>query len=320
MTFPTTARDSEIPVSFEQVTKSYGAVPALSALDLRIAPGELVALLGPNGAGKTTAVRMLLGLATVSAGRVLVFGKDPREPVNRVRTGAMLQVGKVPETLKVREHIDLFSAYYPAPLPLSRVVAMAGLEGLAERPFGELSGGQKQRVLFALALCGDPDLLVLDEPTVGLDVGARRALWEQIRLFIGRGKSVLLTTHHLEEADALAERIVVIDHGIIVAQGSPTEIKARCSGRKIRCSTRLSRETLLTLPGVTSVSAATAVSTSGSGSRSSVEILSGSAESTIAALLSRDPETRDLEVTGAGLEEAFLALTDPSENRTREVA
>ena len=303
----------ESPVRFEGVTKRYGAVRALAGLDLVIPKGELVALLGPNGAGKTTAVRLLLGLAKVSTGRVLVFGKDPREPINRVRTGAMLQVGKVPETLKVREHIELFSAYYPSPLSLSEVVAMAGLSGIEERPFGELSGGQKQRVLFALALCGDPDLLVLDEPTVGLDVVARRGLWEQIRACIARGKSVLLTTHHLEEADALADRIVVIDRGSIVAEGTPSDIKARSAGRKIRCTTRLMREALLALPGVTAVKL-------GTREKEPVEILTGSAEATLQALLAIDPNLQELEVTGAGLEEAFLALTEASQSQQKEVA
>ena len=207
------------------VTKTYGPVVALDDLTLDIRPGELLALLGANGAGKTTAVRLILGLSKPTRGTVRVFGRDPRDAANRVRTGAMLQVAKVPETLKVREHIDLFSAYYPNPLPREEVIAAAGLTGLEDRKFGDLSGGQRQRVLFALAICGNPDLLILDEPSVGLDVEARRALWRQIRLFIARGRSVLLTTHYLDEADALANRIVVIDRGAIVAEGTPAEIK-----------------------------------------------------------------------------------------------
>ena len=157
-----------------QVSKSYGPVQALREVEFTIRAGEVVALLGPNGAGKSTLVRLLLGLASPTTGRVSVFGGDPKHPGTRERVGAMLQVGGVPSTMKVREHIDLFSSYYPKPLPMAEVVEMAGLQGIEGRQFGELSGGQKQRVLFALAICGDPDLLFLDEPTVGLDVEARR--------------------------------------------------------------------------------------------------------------------------------------------------
>jgi len=209
------------------VTKRYGAVEALRGVDLAIAPGELVALLGPNGAGKTTAVRILLGLSAPTSGEARVFGCHPASHQARVRRGALLQVGKVPETLKVREHIELFSSYYEKPLPLAETISAAGLAGLENRLFGALSGGQRQRVLFALAICGNPDLLFLDEPTVGLDVESRRALWRRIRGFVARGGSILLTTHHLEEADALAHRIAVINQGRIVAEGTPADIKAQ---------------------------------------------------------------------------------------------
>ena len=172
------------------VTKRFGAIVALRDVDLHIRPGELLALLGPNGAGKTTAVKLLLGLLKPNSGAVEIIARE--------RIGAMLQVAKVPETLRVREHIDLFSSYYPAPLPMNQVLAAAGLAGLENRLFGELSGGQRQRVLFALAICGKPDLLFLDEPTAGLDAEARRVLCEHIRAFVAGGGSVLLTTHYLE--------------------------------------------------------------------------------------------------------------------------
>jgi len=159
------------PAQFTRVTKNYGMVEALRGLDLTIRPGELVALLGANGAGKTTAVRTLLGLSRPTTGEVRVFGGDPRDARSRTRTGALLQIARVPETLRVREHIHLFSSYYPNPRPIEEVIAAAGLEGLEKRKFGQLSGGQQKRVLFALALCGNPDLLVLDEPTTGLDEG-----------------------------------------------------------------------------------------------------------------------------------------------------
>jgi len=216
-----------MPVAeLKAVTKRYGSVDALRGIDLTIQPGELLALLGPNGAGKTTAVRILLGLTQPDSGHATIFNRDPGAQAAKLRRGALLQVAKVPETLKVREHIELFSSYYPNPLPLADTLASAGLAGIENRLFGDLSGGQKQRVLFALALCGNPDLLFLDEPTVGLDVETRRALWTRIRAFVARGGSVLLTTHYLEEAEALANRIAVIKQGRIVALGSPAEIKA----------------------------------------------------------------------------------------------
>jgi ABC-2 type transport system ATP-binding protein len=219
-----------MPVAeLQSAIKSYGPIRALRGVDLNIERGEVLALLGPNGAGKTTAVRILLGLARPDSGSATIFGCDPTTQKAKLRRGAMLQVARVPETLRVREHIELFSAYYPSPLPFAETIAIAGLAGLEKRLFGELSGGQKQRVLFALAVCGNPDLLFLDEPTAGLDVEARRALWTRIRAFVARGGSVLLTTQYLEEADALAHRIAVIDKGRIIAEGTPAEIKARTS-------------------------------------------------------------------------------------------
>ena len=216
-----------LTIELSHVRKTYADFVAVDDLSFAIPQGTVFGLLGPNGAGKTTAVRLLLGLTAPTEGAVSVFGGDPRNPENRIQTGAMLQVGRVPETLKVREHIDMFSSYYPNPLPLEEVLEAAGLKGLESKPFGELSGGQRQRALFALAICGNPDLLFLDEPTVGLDVEARRLLWDEIRKLVARGKTVLLTTHYLQEADALANRIVVINRGEIVAQGSPADIRAQ---------------------------------------------------------------------------------------------
>ena len=221
------ASSRTVVASLESVSMNYGEVRALRNVNFAVRAGEVVALLGPNGAGKTTAVKLLLGLLQPNSGKTRVFGGDPTHPQNRMRTGAMLQVGRVPETLRVREHIDLFSCYYPQPMPFEEVLAAAGLEKLRDRKFGDLSGGQRQRTLFALAICGNPDLLFLDEPTVGLDVEARRALWEEIRRLVDRGKTVLLTTHYLEEADALADRIAVINQGEIIAEGTPAEIKAQ---------------------------------------------------------------------------------------------
>lgn len=285
--------------------KRYGGVTALDGIDFQVRPGEVVALLGPNGAGKTTAVQLLLGLLRPDSGESTLFGLDPRDPAARVRTGAMLQISNVPETLKVREHVDLISSYYPRPLPRSRTLELAGLGGLEERLFGKLSGGQRQRLLFALALCGDPDLLFLDEPTVGLDVEARRGLWSVIEGKAREGRSVLLTTHYLEEADALADRIVLIRRGRIVAEGTPAEIKARAAGRKIRCRTSLPLADVAALPGVRSARRDGEVT----------ELFAAEAERVLRDLLARDRSLSGLEVRGADLEEAFLTLTqdDPKE-------
>jgi ABC-2 type transport system ATP-binding protein len=294
------------PAELCATTKRYGSTTALDRVDLTLEPGRLTALLGPNGAGKTTAVKLLLGLVRPSSGKARLFGADPRSRPARRRTGALLQIGKVPETLKVREHLELFSSYYPAPLPAAEVCRIAGLEGIEERLYGRLSGGQQRRVLFALALCGDPELLFLDEPTAGLDVEARRGLWAQIRLLLDRGRSVLLTTHHLEEADALADRVVVLSGGRILADGSPAEIKRRFAGQRVRCTTRLELAELAALPGVRLARR----------DRDGAELYTDAAEPLVRELLARDPGLRNLEVGGAGLEEAFLALTSNGSNRT----
>ncbi|MGC1296609.1 MAG: ABC transporter ATP-binding protein [Alloacidobacterium sp.] len=281
------------------VTKRYGTNVALKQFSFEIHPGEVVALLGPNGAGKTTAVRLLLGLISPNSGSVRVLGRDPRDSSARTRIGAMLQITRVPENLRVREHIDLFRSYYPNPLSAAEVNRIAGLEGIEDKFFGKLSGGQKQRVLFGLALCGDPDLVFLDEPTAGMDIEARRNLWEQIRILSARGKSVLLTTHYLEEADALANRVIVLNKGTIVAQGSPAQIKSRVSGRTIRCVTQLNIDFVRSLPTVTNVSE----------DREALLINATHPESVARMMLQRDLTLRDLEISAAALEDAFIALT-----------
>src|SRR5215467_606790 len=309
-TLPRTAgplRPDLVVASLENVNKNYCDVRAFRAVNFRVNGGKVVAMLCPNGARKTTAVKLLLGLLQANAGKVRVFGADPTNPENRMRTGAMLQVGRVPETLRVREHIDLFSTYYQKPMAAAEVLATAGLEKLSDRKFGDLSGGQRQRVLFALAICGDPDLLFLDEPTVGLDVEARRMLWEQIRRFVSRGKTVLLTTHYLQEADALADRIAVINKGEIIAEGTPSQIKAQTAGKKIRCITRVPLAELRRIAGVTEVRE----------DREAVEIHVAEAEPVLRELLARDASLSALEVTSAGLEEAFLALTQEAAKNTK---
>jgi ABC-2 type transport system ATP-binding protein len=298
------SQSGAVIASLHRASKNFGDVHALRQVDFAVRAGELVALLGPNGAGKTTAVKLFLGLAKPTAGTVSVFGGNPIDAEVRTRIGAMLQVAKVPETLRVREHIDLFSSYYPNPLPLAETLAVAGLQEIKNREFGELSGGQRQRVLFALALCGDPDIFFLDEPTVGLDVESRRQLWEEIRKLIARGKTVLLTTHYLEEADALADRVVVINRGEIIAEGTPAQIKASTGGRRIRCVSSVDIETVRALPGVIEVRR----------DRDGLEIHAAEAEPILRELLMRDPRLSGLDVSSAGLEEAFLTLTQDHGN------
>jgi ABC-2 type transport system ATP-binding protein len=284
------------------VTKRYGTIEALKPLTLRIAAGRVTALLGPNGAGKTTAVKLLLGLTRPTTGTVRLFGVEPSARAARQRTGVMLQVAKVPDTLRVREHLDLFRSYYPRPMAMDDVLSAAGLEAIANRKYGELSGGQKQRVQFALAICGRPELLFLDEPTVGLDVESRRAFWQQVRRLAADGCAVLLTTHYLEEADALADRVVVLNRGEVVIDATPAGMKAVAAARRIRCITAVPGERIATMPGVHSVRQDGA----------SVEILTNEAERVSRELLLSDPLLTGLEITGAGLEEAFLAITAPA--------
>jgi ABC-2 type transport system ATP-binding protein len=229
-----------------------------------------------------------------------VFGRDPRIVSARRRIGAMLQVAKVPETLKVKEHIDLFRSYYANPLSLRTTLEAAGLEGMENRLFGALSGGQKQRVLFALAICGNPDLLFLDEPTVGLDIATRHLIWQQIRNLVRQGRTVVLTTHYLEEVDALASRVVVLNHGAIVAEGTSANMKARTAQRKIRCVTRLRPSEVESIAQVNGVFA----------HDDRLEIRTMQVEPVLRELFLRDPAITGLEVSNSTLEEAFLKIVE----------
>jgi ABC-2 type transport system ATP-binding protein len=281
------------------VSKKYGSTTALDGLNLSLHAGEVVALLGPNGAGKSTAVRLMLGLAGPTSGTVRIFGGDPRNADARTRVGAMLQVANVIDTLCVREHVDQFRSYYPRPLAVKEIVRIAQLEGIESKRFGQLSGGQKQRLLFALALCGDPDLIFLDEPTVGMDIEARRGLWQQIRSLKERGKTVLLTTHYLEEADALADRVIVINKGHVVSEGTPAEIKKSSGGKRIKCATCLTDGFLRALEGVTEVQR----------SGDLVTVTATNTEAVVRAMLLADTELHGLEIASPALEDAFLELT-----------
>ena len=282
-----------------EATKRYGDTEALKGVTLTIELGEVVAMLGPNGAGKTTSISLLLGLRKPTSGEALLFGLKPDDLNARSRVGVMLQESGIPTVLKVRELVDLFRSYYPKPMARDRAIAMAGLEEKANAQVKELSGGQKQRLYFALAVCGDPDVLFLDEPTVGMDVEGRRSFIERIAEFIQMGRTVVLTTHYLEEADQLAKRVVVIDRGLVIADASPQEIKSKVAGKRIRFkSSALTEKDLEGLPLTTSTIA-----------DHSVQLLTNQPEAVLRELFRRGVEISELEVAGADLEDAFISLT-----------
>ncbi|TYT27039.1 ABC transporter ATP-binding protein [Luteimonas viscosa] len=286
----------------EGVRKRYGDTPALDGIDLSLHAGQVTALLGANGAGKSTAVGLLLGLLSADAGDVSVFGQAPGSAAVRRQCGAMLQSAGIPERLRVRELLELVRAGYPRPRSIVDCVALAGLDGLLERRYGRLSGGQQRRVQFALAICGRPRLLFLDEPTTGLDIEARQGLWSAVRELVADGSAVLLTTHYLEEAEALSDRVAVLDAGRMLAQGSVGEIRARVSLRRIRCVSSLPAGAVAQWPGVReAVREGDALS-----------IAAEPAEPVVRRLLEADPALRDLEIRRAGLADAFLALTRPA--------
>jgi ABC-2 type transport system ATP-binding protein len=287
-------------IVLSKLSKSYGPVRAVRAIDLVIAPGETVALLGPNGAGKTTTIDMVLGLLRPNSGSISLFGMSPAQAVAAGAVGGMLQTGSPIAYLKVRELISLMASYYPHPLGVDEVLRVTGADEISGRWTTKLSGGQAQRLRFAAALVGDPDLLLLDEPTAGLDVEGRREFWHAMRQVAGQGKTVVFATHYLEEADAFADRIVLISRGRIVADGPATEIKSRAAARTIRATlpgTDLTR--LGSLPGVLAADR-----------HGDTIILSCSdADEALRALVGTFPEARDVEVGGGTLEEAFLELT-----------
>jgi ABC-2 type transport system ATP-binding protein len=287
-------------IVLSRLSKSYGAVRAVRSLDLAIAPGETVALLGPNGAGKTTTIDMMLGLTRPDHGSITVFGLPPARAVQAGWIGGMLQAGTPLDHLRVRELIALTASYYPSPLPVDDVLRLTGADAFAGQWTTKLSGGQAQRVRFAAALVGDPDLLVLDEPTAGIDVEGRHDFWQSMRDIVGRGKTVVFATHYLEEADAYADRIVLIARGRVVADGAATEIKAQAASRTIRGTLPgADLATLRELPGVLAADR-----------HGDAVILSCSdADIALRGLLAAFPGVRDIEVRGGSLEEAFMELT-----------
>jgi ABC-2 type transport system ATP-binding protein len=287
-------------VELSGVSKNFGRVQALDGVSFSIAPGEVVAMLGPNGAGKTTSISIMLGTRRPTAGTARLFGLEPRDLKARSRIGVMLQESGVPGMLRVRELIALFASYYPAPLPVSESITIAGLEEKAGALVKDLSGGQRQRLYLALAVCGNPDVLFLDEPTVGMDVEGRRKFLSEIGEYAARGRTVVLTTHYLEEADQLARRVIVIDHGKVIADSTPAEIKARVAGRHVvfTSSRPLTDADLNGLP-----------LTGKQMTDHRVKLLTNDAEAVLRELFRRGVDVTDLEVAGADLEEAFLAMT-----------
>ncbi|WP_300622251.1 ABC transporter ATP-binding protein [Dokdonella sp.] len=283
----------------ENVSHRYGAVTALDGVDLSVRQGELLALLGPNGAGKSTAISLWLGLAQPTAGAVRLFGEPPQRLSARRRVGLMLQSAGLPETLKVCELLAQTRAAYPDPYPTGDCVDMAGLDGLMGRRYGKLSGGQQRRVQFALAICARPSLLFLDEPTVGLDVEARTALWRTIRTLVADGSAIVLTTHYLEEAEALADRVAVLARGRLVADGSVSQVRARVAQKRIRCISTLDAGIVSAWPEVRSACR--------DGER--IEIVTDAAELVVRQLLFEDTGLAELEVQRAGLAEAFVEIT-----------
>ena len=277
-----------------------GPVRAVRGIDVAIAPGETVALLGPNGAGKSTTIDMILGLAVPDGGTVAVFGVPPTVAVDRGLIGAMLQTGDLIPHLSVRELVTMMASLYPRPMGIDEALELTGTAGIAQQRTNRLSGGQTQRVRAALALVSDPDLLILDEPTVAMDVEGRHDFWTTMRAFAARGKTILFATHYLEEADAYADRAVLMAHGRVVADGPTTELKAMVAGRTIRATLPgADLDALRALPGVVGVEPR----------GEAVVLACADSDAAIRALLQAHPAARDIEIGGAGLEAAFLQLT-----------
>ncbi|HEY0503948.1 MAG TPA: ABC transporter ATP-binding protein [Lysobacter sp.] len=291
--------DHAVLARLHGVRKSYGAIQALAGVDLQVHGGQMLALLGPNGAGKSTAIGLLLGRDAADAGTVALMGASPRDLAARRHVGVMLQSAGIPEMLKVAELLALTRSYYPQPRSIADCVMLGGLDGLLDRRYGALSGGQQRRVQFALAVCGRPRLLFLDEPTTGLDIEARHLLWRAIRELVGESCGVLLTTHYLEEAEALADRVVVLQRGRTIAQGSVDELRGHLVQRRIRCTSALGEARVATWPNV--------IHAHRDGAR--LDVVTDAAEAVVRRLLAEDAALTGLEVQRAGLADAFLELT-----------
>ncbi len=292
----------------EHLAKSFGDVHAVRGISFEMERGTTVALLGPNGAGKSTTIDMMIGLTTPEAGSVTLFGQTPAEAVRSGRIGAMTQTGSLIDYLSVRELVSMMAALYPSPLDVDEALRISGADVFADRMTRKLSGGETQRVRFAMALVADAELLVLDEPTVALDVEGRRDFWTAMRAFAARGKTVVFATHYLDEADAYADRVILIARGRIVADGAPTEIKATVGGRMVRATLpQVDVEDLRGLSGVTNAERR----------GDAITLNCADSDATLRELLRRYPDVRDIEVRGAGLEEAFLELTEDNDEALR---
>jgi len=294
--------------SLSGVKKRFGATVALDGLDLQVLAGELLSVLGPNGAGKTTAIAILLGLQQADAGEARLFGRSPHDLAARRGVGVMMQEVQLPDALRVGDLIRQVSAYYPEPLSFAEAVARAGVEKLVNRPYIKLSGGQKRQAQFALAICGRPRLLFLDEPTTGLDVTARETMWATVRGLVKDGVSIVLTTHYIEEAEALADRVVVMAKGRSIAEGTVKDIRALVVRKRVDCATATDAAAIEAWPNVTAVVRDGA----------HISITTTDAEGVVRRLLAADKALSDLEVRRAGLSEAFAELT--SEPAAEEVA
>jgi len=300
--------EDEVLARLRRVHRKRGAVQALDGVDLELPAGRVTALLGVNGAGKTTAIEVLLGGQPADAGQATLFGRSPFERAAKAQVGAMLQQTQLPERLTVAELLALVRSWYATPRSVSDCVALAGLDGLLSRRYGRLSGGQQRRVQFALALCGRPKLLFLDEPTTGLDIDARQQVWRAIRELVADGAGVLLTTHYLEEAEALADHVVVLDAGRVRVTGSVDEVRARVAQRHVACDSALSETDIATWPGVQQVARA--------GTR--LSIVATDADALVRRMLQTDATLANLEVRRAGLAEAFTRMTQ--DDAAREAA
>jgi ABC-2 type transport system ATP-binding protein len=292
--------------SLAGVRKRFGKIQALDGFDLAVHRGELLAVLGPNGAGKSTAISILLGLQSPDSGAAELFGHAPHEIDGRRRIGVMMQEVALPGVMRPRELLGQVASYYPTPYDIDAVLARLSLGNIAKRAYGKLSGGQKRQVQFAMAICGRPELLFLDEPTVGLDVQAREALWKVVRELLHEGCSIVLTTHYLEEAEALADRVAVMARGRLITSGSVNEIRAHVSRKQVSCMTSLAPDVVRTWPEVAQLEM----------ERDRMQISTRAAEALLIRLFREDPQLSDIEVKRAGLAEAFTELTHES----REVA
>jgi ABC-2 type transport system ATP-binding protein len=282
-----------------KVSKRFGATVALDGLDLEIRRGELLALLGQNGAGKTTAISLFLGLQRPDAGTALLFGGSPLRLAARRQIGVMMQEAALIPELRVREQIELVASYYPSPMTPLAAMQMTGTASLAERPYGKLSGGQKRQVQFALAICGRPRLLFLDEPSVGMDIHAREFMWSAIRELLRDGVSIVLTTHYLEEAEALADRVAVLAKGRLVASGTVHEMRSLVVRKQISCYSSLSLEHIRAWKDVEDVRR----------DHKGLQITTCDAEDVMRRLLAEDEDLRDVEIHHGGLAQAFTELT-----------